>query len=417
MPDLFYYSFKLSICLGVIYLFYQLALRNLTFYNWNRWFFLVGTGLSFLIPLIDVLPLLEMRQASGLPIISAIPAMDNFSVPVLYTNSAPDTFLEEMLRFLPILFGMGVMFQGAKLLLQFMSFFRIRRSGVLLRDGAVKVYQVDKRVAPFSFGNAIFLNKNLLQPAELDEIIRHEWVHVSQRHTIDVMWIEFLTLVNWFNPFVWLLKQAVRQNLEFIADRAVLTNPGADKKNYQYLLLKVIGLPDFNIANQFNISSLKSRIIMINRTPSSRHELARFLFVLPLMAILLLAFRGNAKTNPTETILAIAAKADLGTPAIQDTLVPPPPPPPLPPPPPPPPPVPASSEKEETKFEPLPYESFLKQNPDVKRLDVQNQEIVVELESGKVEKYNMTNKTEHALFKQRYGELPPPPPPVRASPK
>jgi beta-lactamase regulating signal transducer with metallopeptidase domain len=334
MAAIFFYSFKVSLCLGVLYLFYLLALRNLTYFTWNRWYFLLGTGLSFLIPLVDVVPLLGRQQAN--PLLHFLPILQNLSGAVLQAPEMPASFWQYAFRFLPILFGIGAVGQGINLLLQLGSIARLRRSATRLQHETVTIYQVDRPIAPFSFGSAIFLNQNLLQPPEMQEIVRHELVHVRQRHTLDMLWIEALILVNWYNPFVWLLKRAVRQNLEFIADREVLQTQEGDKKHYQYLLLKVIGLSDFTIANQFNLSSLKSRIIMMNRTPSNRRELTKFLFVLPLMALLILAFQGKARTFPvlplSETSMAQV---------IQDTIPPPPPPPaPTPPPPPPPPPVP-----------------------------------------------------------------------------
>ena len=155
-------------------------------------------------------------------------------------------------------------------------------------------------VVPFSFGNGIFLNQNLHSPDEIPEIIKHEFVHVEQKHTIDVLFSEFLCMLLWYNPFVWLLRLAMRQNLEYIADNFVLEK-GTDKKNYQYLLLKVMSDQPISITNPFNFSSLKNRIIMMNKIKSARVNLVKFLFALPLLAFLLLAFRNQ------ETIVRITS--------------------------------------------------------------------------------------------------------------
>jgi len=390
MPAYILYSFKLSVCLGVVYLFYYLVLRQLTFYNWNRWYLLAGTGLSFLIPLVNVLPSITTQEPNNLNMIKAMPTFQNLSDPVLYAANTSDFFNEYWYYVIPVLFGLGLIVQAGKLTIQFVSFFRLRRSATQLQKGSINIYQVDKPIAPFSFCNAIFLNKNILSPAELQEIIRHEQVHIIQKHTIDVLWLECLCLVNWFNPFAWLLKQAVRQNLEFIVDRAVLMEPDLDKKYYQYLLLKVIGLPNLSIANQFNISSLKTRIMMMNKTPSNKRELAKFLFVLPIMTLLLLSCQEDTSLTETNKV-----RADL-----KQEL------------PPPPPPVVATFN----------FDNFLKQNPNIKNItpEVQGDSIssmVVELKSGKREVYNFKDDAQFEKFKQRYGffpihNLPPPPPPV-----
>jgi TonB-dependent SusC/RagA subfamily outer membrane receptor len=153
---------------------------------------------------------------------------------------------------------------------------------------------VNKNIIPFSFGNSIFINQQQHTEEELNEIIRHEFIHVKQQHTIDILLSEIVLLFNWYNPFAWLLRKTIRQNLEFIADQHVLKN-GLNKKEYQYLLLKVVGISSFSIGNQFNFSSLKKRIIMMNKMKSARLHLVKFLFIVPLLAVLLLSFRKNIR--------------------------------------------------------------------------------------------------------------------------
>ncbi len=204
-----------------------------------------------------------------------------------------------------------------RLLVQYLSFRRIRRSSQLLSDDAVKIYQVDKFIIPFSFGRSIFINQHQHNENELKEIIRHEFIHVKQRHTADILWSELLCMLNWYNPFAWLIRRSIRQNLEFIADHQVL-EAGLDRKQYQYLLLKVVGVPAFAFANQFNFSSLKKRIAMMNKMRSAKLHLIKFLFVLPLVTILLLAFRNAAINNAAATAMEEELAASAGEGNIED---------------------------------------------------------------------------------------------------
>src|SRR5258706_503603 len=160
----------------------------------------------------------------------------------------------------------------------------------------VKLYQVSQSIIPFSFGNSIFINQQLHSDDDLQEIVRHEFVHVRQGHTLDIIWAELLCVINWYNPFVWLIRKAIRQNLEFIADNKVLQT-GLDKKQYQYLLLKVTGNNHFSIASQFNFSSLKKRIAMMNKMKSAKMHLLKFLFILPVAVVMLVAFRNHTSVN------------------------------------------------------------------------------------------------------------------------
>jgi beta-lactamase regulating signal transducer with metallopeptidase domain len=279
MPLIITYLIKLSVCLAVVYLFYQLVLRKLTFYNWNRWYLLGYTLLSFYIPFINISPVLEKNEWTNSDVITWVPVIGSSTSNSLSTWDMIVLFV-----------ATGVLVMLVRLLIQLLSFRKMMKKATKVSEEGMTIYQVDDNIIPFSFGNSIFINRALHNETELQEIIRHEFVHVKQKHSFDIIWGELLCLFNWYNPFAWLLKKAIRQNLEFIADHKVLEH-GVDKKQYQYLLLKVIGNNHFSIANQFNFSSLKKRIAMMNKMKSAKRNLVRFLFLLPVLAIILLSFR------------------------------------------------------------------------------------------------------------------------------
>lgn len=290
MPSILIYLCKVSLSLAAVFLFYQLVLRRLTFYNWNRWYLLVYSALSFLVPFIDISPVLERNELADSSFVNWVPV---FRTSQQYTESR-DTLQSALsvIDWMSLLVLAGIAIMVLRIMIQFISFRRMKKNADYICIGAMHVYQVNENIIPFSFGNNIFINKNLHTEAELEEIIRHEFVHVRQRHSIDMIWGELLCLVCWFNPFAWLLKKAIRQNLEFIADNKVLQN-GISKKEYQYLLLKVTGNNFYSIATPFNFSSLKKRIAMMNKIKSARVHLLKFMFVLPLAAIIMLAFRSR----------------------------------------------------------------------------------------------------------------------------
>ncbi|CAN5566651.1 hypothetical protein BH11BAC5_BH11BAC5_27710 [soil metagenome] len=372
MHWLFLYLFKLSISIGVVYLFYLLVLRRLTFYNCNRWYLLVYTACCFYIPCIDVSTLQLWHSLEGNKMVTTIPSI-NFSHLSNKPSVAGDwdeTCLPAVVQM--ILFS-GTLFLLLRLFIQYVSFVRLKRKATLISSHGVKIYSVTQDIIPFSIGNAIFIQHELQESDGLKEIIRHEFVHVKQKHTIDILFTEVLCVINWYNPFAWLIRHAVRQNLEFIADNKIIQT-GFDRKQYQYLLLKVMGSAQFSFAQQFNFSSLKKRIIMMNKIKTARVQLARFLFVLPVAAVLLLAFR-QQQTQP-ETMTTLPQQM----PAIATDTV--------------------------------PGNSILPAN--VSSVNVQNNSATVTLKNGKVEQYDMTNASEKAMFIKKYGELPTPPPPPAA---
>jgi len=290
MPVIFQYLLKLSLSLGIVYLFYQFLLRRLTFYNCNRIYLLAYTALCFFLPLINITPALESNNWQTGKIATIIPAWQIVSAPVHETGQVIADTSWNYWTVLAVLLLVGTVLFLSVFIIRYFSFLRILRQAKLLSEGSLRIYQVDENIIPFSFGNAIFINHTLHSQEELQEIIRHEFVHVRQKHSIDIIWAELLCMINWYNPFVWLLRKSIRQNLEFIADHQVIKS-GLGKKQYQYMLLKVIGNNHFSIANQFNFSSLKKRIAMMNKVQTSNRQLLRLLLLLPAVAALLLAFR------------------------------------------------------------------------------------------------------------------------------
>lgn len=442
MPAAFIYLLKLSVSLAVVFLFYQLVLRRLTFYTWNRWYLLGYSLLCFFIPLIDITPALHQNELSDNNMVEWIP--------LLYSKSITSNSFT-LWNILSILIITGMLVMTARLIIQLFSFRRMMKKAELIDNSAINLYQVNEPIIPFSFGNAVFINRHLHTEKELEEIIRHEFVHVKQHHSIDIIFSEILCLFNWFNPFAWLLRSAIRQNLEFLADRQVLEN-GVDKKQYQYLLLKVIGDNQFSIAQKFNFSSLKKRIAMMNKNKSAKMHLLRFLFLLPVLAVVLVSFRKeigdtligkqkqvnglpvsvtdtvpevtqpnskgyiiNVRDKKGECLLVIKNKSgvevkrllltewnkDADTYEAKYGEIPPPPPPPPPP--------------AFVMENPMP--AFLKRNPDVKDVGwVFHQDNTVAIlhiskKDGNVEKYDLSVDAELKQAEKKYGSLPYPPPP------
>lgn len=289
MPFIALYIIKLSISLAMVYFFYVLLLRRLTFYNWNRWYLLGYSLLAFYMPFIDISPVVQQADWKGHALIYYIPVLEN----IPHQQVAYQQPFNYQAVFLYV-FVAGALVLLARLLMQYLSYRNIRKSARLLYDDGVQLYQVDKPIAPFSFGKAIYINHQHLEQAELEKIVRHEFVHVQQKHSLDIIIGEFICILNWYNPFAWLIRRSIRQNLEFIADQQVLEN-GIDRKQYQYLLLKVTGNHHYGFTSPFNFSFLKKRIIMMNKIASARIHLCRFAFLLPLMAVSLLSFRSIAR--------------------------------------------------------------------------------------------------------------------------
>lgn len=296
MSTFFEYLLKLSLCYGVIYLFYFVLLKPLTHYRVNRFFLFAASLLGFFIPLLRVDVFVAPQTINASSLINSIPTVNKIATGNIFI---PGESTENITYILFVLFIAGVIICMFHFFIQLLSFNRIRKSAELINEkNGIKLFHLDMDIIPFTFGNSIYINKLKHSADELDEIIKHESVHVYQKHTVDVLIAEFICMLNWYNPFAWLIKLAIKQNLEFLADDTVLIS-GTDKKNYQYLLLKVMGNSPLTITSNLNFSSLKKRIYMMNKTKTSRTHLLKFLFVLPVLALLMLAFRDTDTTPRT----------------------------------------------------------------------------------------------------------------------
>lgn len=293
---------KINTTLTLCYGLYYFLLRKLTFYNLNRVFFLCAIMLSVLMPFIHI----ELERAP-------VKTLELQDVGTAYTIQVPNRDAVRFADFIPVLFWAGVILMGLRLLLQLFSVGRLYlRSHNNRIDGtAVRIMQGPNN--PFSFFKSIFINPGLLPQEELHMVLRHEKVHARQWHSLDILLGELNKTMCWFNPAAWLMMRAIRQNLEFIADREVLKN-GIAPKAYQYSLLRVSqsGLT-VTLTSNFNFSHLKTRIIMMNKQHSKSIHLMKYLTTAPLTLALICCFGISSGHQKGVTMQPETQEAPLAT--------------------------------------------------------------------------------------------------------
>ncbi|MDQ0638861.1 beta-lactamase regulating signal transducer with metallopeptidase domain [Pedobacter sp. W3I1] len=286
MPHFFIILLKINLVLILFSATYHLVLRRLTFYSINRIFLLFGIVFSSAYPFINLTEFFAAQNA-----VPAFVPQFNQQVSQLAQQSAVSIFWQG----LTLLFYVGVVLMAMKLLVQFISLYRMHKNSSPDHLDDYKVRILNDEVSPFSFWQTIYINPHLHKKQDLGNILEHERVHVEEWHTLDIILAEICVVFYWFNPGVWLMKKAVRENIEFITDAKILKK-GIDKKAYQYSLLEVGTLqPSVAIVNNFNLSDLKKRIKMMNAKSSSKVNLTRYLFVLPVLLCITLAFTIDKK--------------------------------------------------------------------------------------------------------------------------
>ena len=290
MPAIFITLLKINLVLILFAAAYYLVLRRLTFYTINRLFLVFGITFSTVYPVINLTDFFHNQREISPKVAALVPQLNQ-----KVNELVPSNFIAIHWQSISILFYLGVALMGLRLVVQFVSLYIMHKRS---KPGAVNNYPVrilSETVSPFSFWQTVYINPALHEESELQTILAHEQIHVKQWHSLDIILAELSVVFYWFNPGVWLMKKAVKENLEFITDQKIL-NKGIDRKTYQYSLLDVGNLtPAVKIVNNFNLSDLKKRIKMMNVKRSSRLTLTRYLLVTPVLLITTLAFTVSKK--------------------------------------------------------------------------------------------------------------------------
>ena len=152
-----------------------------------------------------------------------------------------------------------------------------------------KVRLIEKDLPPFSFWDKIYLNKKHFKDQIDHRIFLHEKTHLIQKHSLDLIFIEILQVISWFNPALYFYKKAIKDNHEFLADE-VIVETQFNIKDYQNLILsEVLTAQNQSLINQFNFSNTKKRFIMMT-TKRSKLEKFKKLFAISAFAGLSILF-------------------------------------------------------------------------------------------------------------------------------
>ena len=274
------YLIKSVVWLAGFALVFILFLRNERFFLLNRIYLIAGILTSFLFPLISihytvVLPLIRNLQTDTTGVNEIITAKTSI-IPVL------------KLIFL-IIYLSGVLLILTLIIKQGRSLLKAIKRSEIISISPVKLIKTHDYTSSFSFFSYVFVNPSITD-VETKEIMIHEMVHIRQKHWIDLMLVELLCMVEWFNPLVWIYVRFIRQNHEYLADEVALQRT-SDPAVYRAVLLnQIVGAPVVSLANSFNYSLNKKRFNMMKNIKSSPYRKMKLLLILPVFALVLYAF-------------------------------------------------------------------------------------------------------------------------------
>ena len=279
------YLVKSTFCLVLFLGFYHFILEKEKMHHFNRFYLLGAVFFSFIVPnfVITVAPNEFVEPSLNNSIITSLTSSEETTQTILQEINYTNYFI----IFYCIISILLLFFLAKKV---FKIIEQIRRNKKVSYYTATVVL-LKEQVLPHTFLNYIFINKKEYQTASLEQqILTHELTHVRQKHTLDVLFIEILQNLFWFNPIFHFYRKAIQLNHEFLADDAVI-NSHKNIAEYQHLLLnKTAQNNNIYLASNFNYSLTKKRLLMMT-TPSSKTKiLLKKLLILPLTIGFVFAF-------------------------------------------------------------------------------------------------------------------------------
>ncbi len=295
MDNIVEYLIKSGIALSVFYLFYWLLMRNSTHFGLNRLTLATSLIASMVLPLIKI-DLTPEVVAANIPVMS----IDLSTVVQIVSKPEPFWGLREIVL---LIYFSGLVITLFRLIYQSIYIHVISKMSRTITKGKHTIVLVEKDITPFAYFSKIFIPASRMEETSFESILAHEKSHLSQYHFVDLFLIEMVTIIQWFNPIVWLYERSLKEVHEYMADDEVLKQ-GVSKGNYQALLVnQALGGPVFTISHQFNQSLILKRIVMMTKMKSPQLAKIKVLLFIPLTAILLMAF-----SNPEPIVNPVVEK-------------------------------------------------------------------------------------------------------------
>lgn len=338
MNNFIIYSIEIAISLALFYIAYWVFLKNETFFKLNRFYLFFSVIISLFTPMLNiqlgqdsfltklVLPIDQYEQhmigndqikndmlvsendaatlsKNGVLVDDANnihPGHEHKGSSFLYKGSDHEQNIN-WLTILLIIYFIGVAFFLIRFLVNFIWIFSYVFKNKPQSIFGMKVIKIEKNISPFSFVNFIFISNKEYPEAELTKIISHEKIHIQQKHSIDLILVELFFAFQWFNPFVWFHKKAIKITHEYLADLGAL-NSGIDLTGYQYSLLnQVLSENNIEMTSTYNLS-IKKRIEMMMKKRSTKLAALKLGIALPILIFLLSAFAFNTSSSVKEVI-------------------------------------------------------------------------------------------------------------------
>lgn len=302
--EILLYLLKVNLIVTAVWLFCRLLLSRDIRFGRKRLIINIGVITAFILPLLPALPVTPTygTVAAHLPAIP-VPAV---TIPAaeIQTGAVTGAVTDYLFILLCVYAGVTTL-MFMRTLIRISSVIRLTCNCRHSVCNGVSVWRIPgSEVGPFSFFGRIYAGETV---GLTDYMLCHEEAHLRQYHSVDILLSELLVDMLWINPAAWLLRREIADNLEFLADESVVTPE--NRRNYQLSLISTCsGHSTPAVCTNFNVSSIKRRITMINRISTTSR--GRWIYAIALPALLLVSLIGCARSD---------AKAESTTESTQQT--------------------------------------------------------------------------------------------------
>lgn len=282
--DAITYLAKSSAILGLFFLIYSAFLNKETFFKANRIYLVLGVFVAILLPFISIKKTVNVVTT---PLTTDVFKSTEFAQ--IATTATEPTEAINWIYVFGVLYALGMLFMLGKFIIQIISVCRMIKQQPVVKENGIYYVKTNKDHTPFSFFNYIVYNPNLFTKEELDIILKHEKIHSTDQHSVDILIAKIIQIVQWLNPFAWWYQKAIVQNLEYLADEKA-TSSMECRKLYQFTLLKATNYHQIPITNSFYNSLIKNRIIMLKQHKSKNKNMLKMALIGPLLVAFVYIF-------------------------------------------------------------------------------------------------------------------------------
>lgn len=323
---------SIAIATAVLWLAYRVLFINSNRLVFNRVFLIVALGFSLMLPFVggfigrNVPQVTHYRESvlQGIMleeiVITPEGVVINTASEIAETAMVPDTAVSNkapvsIMGILGIVWLIGVVIAALIFIFKLgRILFIIIRSSKKKMQGFTAVF-TGKEHGPYSFSNYAFFTDENVSP----EIVRHEMSHIEHHHSADIIFVELMMILQWFNPFIYLYKRELQSLHEYMADHDVVAT-GVDKKNYMMLILQQCTAVDFSgMSNNFSLILTKKRIKMITQNKKAKGVIVKVLLTLPVFALLIFANCKSNENNAPKEEKIVAAETENVSSAVATT--------------------------------------------------------------------------------------------------